>query len=455
MISDSFKERMKKVLRDGYPRFIKAVEGGSAVKGLRVNLIKTDVSSFLEKSSFSLKAISYCDNGFIAHGEGFGRTPEHHSGMIYMQDPGAMATLTALDIEEDWWVADLCSAPGGKSSQIAERIKNGFLLANEYVPKRAKTVVSNFERLGVTNAIVTSLDTRELPKLFRECFDLVLCDAPCSGEGMFRKSEEAVADWSYEGVLSCAERQKEIMNNAQALVRPGGYLLYSTCTYSPEENEGVVTDFLDRHGDFSVVPVKKALKDATADGLTEYGGGREEIKHTRRVYPHLTEGEGQYIALLQKDGDKKDGEILYKDASKPLSNDEKRAVEEFMRENLTKMPKGDVRKVGESIVLISHGAAVPPRSVFMSGVLVGELRGKLLIPSHQLFSAYGKLFKNQIELTKSDPRVEKFLAGEEIEATNRVHGWCAVLYEGVPLGGGKASFGRLKNHYPKGLRIAK
>ena len=455
MISDKFKEKMKNLLRDEYPLFIETVECGEAVKGLRVNLIKTETESFLDTADFDLEKLSYCDNGFIARGEGFGRTPEHHAGMMYMQDPGAMATLTALDIKSSWRVADLCSAPGGKSSQIAERIKDGFLLSNEYVPKRAKTVVSNFERLGVTNAIVTSLDTGELSKLFHEYFDLVVCDAPCSGEGMFRKSEDAIADWSEANILACAERQKEIMNNAYRLVKPGGYILYSTCTYSPEENEGVVSDFLDKHPDFGIVPVKPELRDATSDGLPEYGGGREEMRHTRRVYPHKTEGEGQYIALLKKDGSGGAPEILFKDASKPLSKDEAIAVNAFMRDNLVSTPNGEVRRVGDSIVLISHGEAVPPRSVFMSGVLVGELRGKLLVPSHQLFSAYGRLFKNRIELTKTDPRVEKYLGGEEIEVPNDVHGWCAVLYEGVPLGGGKASDGRLKNHYPKGLRLVK
>ena len=454
MISEEFKEKMKNVLRDEYPEFIKAVENGEAVKGLRVNLTKLSVEEFLEKSDFELTRTKYCDNGFIARGDGFGRTPEHHAGMMYMQDPGAMATLTALNIENGWRVLDLCSAPGGKSSQIAERLTSGFLLSNEYVPKRAKTVVSNFERLGITNAMVTSLDTAELPKLFKDFFDLVVCDAPCSGEGMFRKSEEAVSDWSVGNVLASSERQKEIMHNAHSLVRPGGYLLYSTCTYSPEENEGVVSDFLDKHPDFSIVPVKKELSDATADGIPEYAGGCEKIKLTRRVYPHRTEGEGQYVALLRRT-DGGEPKILYKDASASPSKDEKRTVDEFLRDTLTEIPKGEVRKVGESIVLISHGYGVPPRSVFMSGVLIGEIRGRLLIPSHQFFSAYGKLFKNKVDLRRGDARTEKYLSGEEIEVSEGLRGWSAVLYENVPLGGGKASSGRLKNHYPKGLRLVK
>ncbi len=451
MLPQRFKERMKSVLGEEYEPFIRALED-EAVKGLRVNLIKNSTEAFLLKTNFSLTKTEYTDNGFIAHGDGFGKTPEHHAGMMYMQDPGAMSTLSALDVESDWWVLDLCSAPGGKSSQIAERLKDGFLLSNEYVPKRAKTVVSNFERLGVTNATVTSLDTGELTSMFRDCFDLVICDAPCSGEGMFRKSDEALADWSEANVFACAERQSEIMENAYSLVKPGGYLLYSTCTYSPEENEGVVSGFLMRHCDFSLAPVRESLMRATSDGLPEYAHGREDIRLTRRVYPHRTPGEGQYIALLRKEERDFSPTILYKDASKPLGAKEMAVTEAFIRENIDGELPGRIRKVGESIVLISHGCPVPPRSVFMSGVLLGEIRGELFTPSHQLFSAYGRLFKRRLELTSSDARVAKYLRGEEIDADGDARGWCAVLYEGVPLGGGKVSGGKLKNHYPKGLR---
>ncbi len=452
MLPQKFKERMKEVLGDEYESFIRSLEEESAVKGLRVNLKKTSVDDFLSVTDFEIKKIKYTENGFIAHGDSFGRTPEHHSGMIYMQDPGAMSTLSALDINESWWVCDLCSAPGGKSSQIAERLTGGFLLSNEYVPKRAKTVVSNFERLGITDAIVTSLDTKELSRMFSMCFDLVVCDAPCSGEGMFRKSDEALTDWSEENVLASAKRQKEIMENAHSLVKSGGYLLYSTCTYSPEENEGVIADFLDRHGDFRIVPVADELKRATRDGLPRYGGGREEMKETRRVYPHINEGEGQFIALLRRDSCDFTPKINYRDASQPLSKKEESIVSKFIKEAFEAPLSGKIRRVGESIVLISHSCPIPPRSVFMSGVLLGEIRGELFIPSHQLFSAYGRHFKNKINLSGSDGRLTKYLSGEEIEADATLRGFTAVLFEGVPLGGGKASGGRLKNHYPKGLR---
>ncbi len=454
MIPKEFSEKMKIILGDEYDAFIEALEGGSAVRGLRVNLIKTDVEKLTESGEFALEPIPYAENGFILREDRqVGASPFHHAGMIYMQDPGAMASVSALDIQPDWWVADLCSAPGGKSSQVAERLgEGGFLLSNEYVPKRAKIIVGNFERLGVRNAMVTSLDTAEIAKMYTAVFDLVIADAPCSGEGMFRKSEEARTEWSPENVDICAKRQREILENASGLVKPGGYLLYSTCTYSPEENEERVSDFILSHPDYKIVPVKSAVEKCTSPGMSEYSEV-ESINLTRRFYPHVTEGEGQYVALLQrsKNIDIKQT-ILYKDEAKPLIKQEKTVVDAFFKEALTKIPKGRVVKVGENIVLVSHDCPIPKRSVFMSGTLLGEIRGSALIPSHQFFSVYGELFKSQARLTKDDARVEKYLRGEEIDDKDGLKGWCAVTFEGATLGGGKASGGRIKNHYPKGLR---
>ena len=240
MIPEKFKIKMAEVLGDEYPEFISAIENKSAVRGMRINLLKSSLENVLSSGEFKLEPIPYVDNGFIlCEQRQMGASPYHHAGMVYMQDPGAMSTLCAVDIKSDWWVLDACSAPGGKSSQAAERLTDGFILSNEYVPKRAKIVVSNFERLGVRNAIVTSLDTRELGKMFEAAFDLVIADAPCSGEGMFRKSEEAVDDWSPENVATCAQRQNEILSNLAHLVKPGGYLLgCRRSDHEPERRDG-------------------------------------------------------------------------------------------------------------------------------------------------------------------------------------------------------------------------
>ncbi len=450
-----FKERMASLLGDGCEAFFAALSG-EAVRGARINPIKCKNPDAVFSAELGLEELSYVNGGYIMRaGEGVGSTPEHHAGMIYVQDPGAMATLGAIDISPDWRVLDMCSAPGGKSSQAAARLsEGGFLLSNEYVPKRAKIVVSNFERLGIKNAVVTSLDTDVLPELYSEFFDLVIADVPCSGEGMFRKSEEAVTEWSEENVLLCAERQRKILKNAPPLLKEGGYLIYSTCTYSLEENEMVIDAFLRDNPDFEIVPVKEALIEKTEPGIVFEGAYSQNLHLARRFYPHKSEGEGQFVALLKKGGSNtKKQTILYKNAAKEPSREEWAAIDKFFSENLTDRPHGRVAKVGENLVIISHGYPIPPKSVFSAGVLIGTVEKGLLFPAHQFFSAYGELFIRKINLSRGDERVAKYLRGEEIEAADKeARGWCSVFYEGAALGGGKMSSGRIKNHYPKGLR---
>lgn len=447
MIPEKFSERMKKMLGDDYPAFESALAEDS-VRGVRVNTAKISVDQYLSATDLDLSPIPYTDYGFIPKSaDGIGTLPEHHAGMIYVQDPGAMATVTALDVKSGWRVLDACSAPGGKASQLSALIGDeGALLANEYVPKRAKIIVGNFERLGIRNAVVTSLDTAKLSEMFSSYFDLVLCDAPCSGEGMFRKYDEALTEWSEENVALCAERQREILKNCAKTVKAGGYLLYSTCTYSKEENEDTVRAFLDEHPDFSLVSVNDVLKGATASGL-------DGMVEARRFYPHVAPGEGQFIALMKKDENSADlPTILYKEKLLVPSKEEVRVVEKFFSDTFSKKPHGRLIKSGEQIVLIPHDLPIPNFSVFMSGVLVGEVRKGILFPHHQLFSAYGSDMKLCVNLAKGDPRVAKYLRGEEIDTDVQGGGYCAVCYEGVAMGGGKISSGKVKNHYPKGLR---
>ena len=447
MLPEGFKQRMKNILGEEYDRFERALDEPN-VRAIRVNTTKLSTDEFLDKTALTLSPIKYAADGFIPDScEGIGRTPEHHSGMFYVQDPGAMATVKAVEIKEGWRVLDACSAPGGKASQLASAIgEGGVILANEYVPKRAKIIVSNFERLGIRNAVITSLDTQRIGEMFDSYFDLVLCDAPCSGEGMFRKYDEAITEWSSDNVRLCAERQREILNNLAPTVRAGGYLLYSTCTYSKEENEDTVRAFLENHPEFSLCPVDEKIKNATAKGLD----GMEE---TRRFYPHITKGEGQFIALMKKDENTGNmPTILYKESVKQPSKEEIAVVKKFISDNISGELCGRIIKWGEYLALIPHDLPIPPYSVFMPGVVLGEVKKGNFFPHHQFFSAYGSNFKLKEALLRGDARVEKYLRGEEIDSTSDKNGWCAVTYEGVSLGGGKISCGRVKNHYPKGLR---
>ena len=454
MLPEKFLIRTRQMLGDEYPAFEDALSRPS-VKGVRANGFKCDGQELKKIFPMPLTETGYAENGFIVEGDGgLGNLPEHHAGMIYSQDPGAMATLSAIKLWKGAYVLDACAAPGGKTTQAADMIgADGFILSNEFVPKRAKVLVSNLERMGAPSAMVTSMDTGELRRLYRAVFDLVICDAPCSGEGMFRKYDEAVEDWSEENVAISAKRQAEILNNCAPLVKSGGYLLYSTCTYSQEENEENVRAFISEHPDFSIAPVREELARITSDGI-DVRGDMPALRLTRRFYPHMSRGEGQYVALLKKDGGCEESPaIFYKDSSRPVSKKETAVIERFLRENMKSIPVGRYVSVGDGISLVSHGMPIPPHSVFMAGTMLGTLKGENLIPHHHFFSVYGKDMKNRVMLKKGDPRVEKYLRGEEIDCdAENVNGWCAVCYEGAVIGGGKISGGKVKNHYPKGLR---
>ncbi len=451
MLPEKFEARMKDLLGDSYAAFHRELTEGAAVRGFRINSLKCESEKDI---ALPFLPLSYVRDGYLLTEEypGLGNTPMHGAGMIYVQDPGAMASAAALDIQPGMWIADLCAAPGGKSTQVASLLGNdGFILSNEYVPKRAKILVSNFERMGITCGMVTSLDTADIAGLFDSVFDAVIADAPCSGEGMFRKDVPAIEEWSEENVRACRIRQIGILNNAAHLVKRGGKLLYSTCTYSIQENESVVDEFLDTHPDYRLLEVNESLRKVTADGIVFDGAKSTELYKCRRFYPHISPGEGQFLALFERK-DANDGEILYKEVCKSPSREHMKIIDAFFRDNMTRVPVGRIIMQGDMPILVPHKCPIIPRGVFLSGVLIGEIRGKNLFPSHQFFSAYGRDFMRRELLT--DESAVKYLAGEEIPTSSfDGSGYCALLYKNAPLGGGKASGGIIKNHYPKGLRV--
>ena len=453
MLPEKFTERMKPLLDEEWERFAAAMDE-EAVRGVRINRIKIDPQIYRNGYDERLEPISYYRDGFyFCSNDPVGVLAEHHAGIFYMQDPGAMASLAAIDIPRGAKVLDMCAAPGGKSGQAAAAIGDeGFLLSNEFVPKRAKITVGNFERLGIKNAFVTSLDTAEFKKMYRAFFDFVITDVPCSGEGMFRKNEIAVSEWSEENVERCAKRSREIIENAAPVVAPGGYIIYSTCTFSIDENEAVVLDFLKSHDDFELVPVKEELKAMTADGVSIDGDADGILHRCRRFYPHVSRGEGQFVALLRRKDTGEMPTILYKNKARELDRSERSVIEAFLRDTLTSPIDAKPYKVGENIVLISHGVPVPENSVFSAGVLLGEIRKGVLTPHHQFFSAHGAAFKRKLELSDKGEEARKYLHGEEIENDGLAAGWCVLTYLGASLGGGKVVGDRIKNHYPKGLR---
>ena len=451
MLPERFLSRMERMLGAEYPRFLAEISAEKSVRALRANTLKTTADTVKAHVPFGLSPLPYAENGFIFDFERPGNLAAHHAGMIYVQDPSAMATVAALPIAEDATVLDLCAAPGGKTSQIAARIPNGVILANEYNPSRCKALVGNLERLGVRNAVVTNMDGNRLARMYENVFDLVLLDAPCSGEGMLRKYAVAAEEWSEENVTTCAARQAELLDSAAGAVKAGGHLLYSTCTFSCEENEENIAAFLARHPEFSLVPVADALVCHTASGIP-VAGSAVDLRLARRFYPHIAPGEGQFIALLQKsphaDGRMRFG---YTGAAETKKDAEvRRVTEAFFCENFDELDLSALRVIAGKPILFPSRFPIPKEKVFMAGVLCGEVKNGRLLPHHQLFSAYGGYMKRRLVLGDDD--IYRYLRGEELP-TDLAVGWAAVFYADAPVGGVKVSGGMAKNHYPKGLRL--
>ncbi|MDE6128840.1 MAG: RsmB/NOP family class I SAM-dependent RNA methyltransferase, partial [Lachnospiraceae bacterium] len=253
MLPEQFLKRMEKLLGDEYPAFLDSFSEECS-RGLRVNTIKTEVEDFLKGGYFPLARVPWTENGFYIEGpDRPGKSPLHAAGVYYIQEPSAMAPAVFLEARRGDRVLDLCAAPGGKTTQLAASMRGGgILISNEIHPARAQILSENVERMGLRNVIVTNETPERLATVFTGYFDKILVDAPCSGEGMFRRSEEARTEWSQENVLLCAERQDAILDCAARMLRPGGRLVYSTCTFAPEEDEGTVSRFLERHSDFII-----------------------------------------------------------------------------------------------------------------------------------------------------------------------------------------------------------
>ncbi len=438
--------RMRALLGEEYPLYEQAMSD-TPVRALRVNTDKISVDEFKAICPFELHPVPYVENGFYFEYDKIGNHPFHHAGMIYVQEPGAMAPAECVELEPDWWVLDMCAAPGGKSTQLKNKLgEEGVLVSNEIIPSRCKILTGNIERLGLKNSVTTCMDTARLAALYPHSFNLVMVDAPCSGEGMFRKEATAVTEWSPENVKMCAARQGEILDNAALLVKEGGYIVYATCTFSLEENEMSVDRFLQAHPDFELLPVTERVRMHTSDGISFEGCYSNCLSYTRRFYPHKGAGEGQFMALLHHKGE---GGYACKASVSNQKIDG--IITDFLDDTLTDYDKKSVQIYNGNPVYFTSDFPVTKGAAFMCGVTIGEVRKGYLQPHHQFFSAMGGKFKRRIELSLEDERLQKYLRGEQIEA-DCPNGWAVVTLNGCPVGGVKVVSGTAKNHYPKGLR---
>ncbi|MGN0558845.1 MAG: RsmB/NOP family class I SAM-dependent RNA methyltransferase [Acutalibacteraceae bacterium] len=443
---DDFLNEMKKLLGDEYEDYLKFYNDDKNYRGLRVNKLKCTAEKLSELLPFELKPTPFCKEGFYIPQDvqSLGNNPLHHCGAFYIQEPSATSAVTMLNVEPDDYVLDLCASPGGKSTQIAsELLGTGLLFSNEIVKNRASVLLSNIERCGVRNAVVTSCHPDTLCNRLTGFFDKILVDAPCSGEGMFRKHSSARDCWSKEHVFSCAQRQLQILNSAKNALKSGGVMVYSTCTFSKEENEGVIEAFLKDNSDFE-------LEDS---GVSF---GRKTMGGAVRIFP-MDGGEGHFAARLRKKGEN----IRYKQTfgSKNITTEKiPKEVIDFYKNTFVNSPFGDNIKMFDSkaVCLPDNLPDLTGLSVFRAGVLLGEVKKNRFEPAHCAFIAAKKSeCKSSVDFDFTDDRILKFLHGEEISVDENLSGYTAVCVNGITVGFGKAVSGTLKNKYPKGLRTLK
>jgi len=440
MLPEAFLSRMRLQLGAEYEEYLESLERPRAV-ALRFNPLKT---GDFPQLPFVGEPVPWAEYGYYYDPEARpGLHVWHEAGLYYLQEASAMAPVELLDPKPGEMVLDLCAAPGGKTTQIAGKMMGrGLLVCNEINPKRAKILSRNIERMGVSNALVLNHHPSDLERHFEGAFDKILVDAPCSGEGMFRKEEAAVTDWSEETVLMCANRQQEILRTAAKLLRPGGRLVYSTCTFAPAEDEGAISAFLREHPDFEIEQTDAPALSPGSTALVE--NAADGIEHTFRLWPHRQYGEGHYAAVLRKAGEE-DSALMPSKAGKIPAE-----WTAFSKELGIQLPEGKSIQFGQS--LFWAPAALPELKglkVLRPGLELGECKKGRFEPAHAL-ALWLKDCAHTQDYGPESSEMAKYIHGDVVPSEQK--GWCLVTAGGYSIGWGKGDGKVLKNHYPKGLR---
>ena len=453
-----FEKKMKAFLGNEWDDFLYSYDN-NRFQALRFNTLK--VQSQEERMRIlkvlgisSDKRVSWANEAYyFDENVRPGKHPYHEMGLYYIQEPSAMSAAALLAPKLGMRVLDLCAAPGGKSTQLATYLgDSGLLVSNEINTQRSRILSQNIERMGIKNAIVTNEDSFVLASHFPGFFNAIQVDAPCSGEGMFRKLPEAIEQWSMENVAICAARQKEILDNAAVMLKPGGTIVYSTCTFSREENEDVIECFLERHPDFTL----------------------EEME---RFWPHKVDGEGHFVAKLVRRGcvdtdlkadrktKKNKNSKNRKNETKPaLTKENMKLLSEFLDETISEDMAAWIKNsrlvmFGEQLYrLPDMEVDIKGLKVQRAGLHIGEFKKQRFEPSHSLALALKiSEAKNVVKLTCDNPQTIGFFNGQSVmlsdeQAAECKKGWALVCVDGYPAGWGKVNGAQVKNHYPKGLR---
>lgn len=452
-LPQAFIEKFTSLLKDEAEDFFDTYKT-SKMSGLRINPLKITLDEWEKLSPFQLTKIPFVQNGFYYRldQDQPGKHPYHAAGLYYIQEPSAMFVAEQLAPTGNDKVLDLCAAPGGKTTQLAGMMhQGGLLVANEINAKRAKALSENIERLGVANALVTNETPERLAERFKGYFDKILVDAPCSGEGMFRKDEEAMQYWSNEHVEACARQQRSILDAAYQMLTEGGVLVYSTCTFSPEENEQTIEAFLAKYSDLKMLPIEKP--EGVANGKPKWTlTGNEELVKSARLWPHKLKGEGHFTAKIQKIGKAQLAQV-----DRARTNIKKAQLKEFQ----AFLDRTITGRSFQNLFLFNQQLFSLPKDcpdfnglrVLRAGLHLGELKKNRFEPNHALALNLAKENVHQtFPLSATNDGWLHYLKGETI-ASGGDRGWLLVTIDGYPLGWGKEAKGILKNFYPKGLRI--
>lgn len=433
-LNDEYLDRMKEMLGSTYPAFFESMQMMRTF-GLRFNALKVSEETkhrLVNELPFGLRQIEWEENGYYYDGNSEpGKSVYHDIGAYYIQEPSAQSVVADMEIKPGDIVLDLCASPGGKSTQILSKLQGkGLLVSNEIVHERSLTLASNIERIGAANSIVLNENPDNLSSRLQSVFDHVLIDSPCSGEGMFRKNPEAIKEWSAENVEICANRDDDILDAAAIMVRPGGYLSYSTCTFEYVENEGAIERFLSRHEDYILL-------------------------NEKRLYPHEIEGEGHFAAYLKRRGNDEVTTISNKNLrSKNKSPKIPAEFAEFSDKYLVEgfLTNGRFYEYKDQLFWVREEAPVlDGLHIIRPGLNLGIMKKGRFEPGHAFAMTLNPSWvKGSVELTEAE--LLKYLKGESISLTDSMSGWVLVCHEGISAGWGKVTGNILKNHYPKGLR---
>ncbi|WP_438449829.1 RsmB/NOP family class I SAM-dependent RNA methyltransferase [Lactobacillus kitasatonis] len=452
-----FKDKYRDLFGDEQAEKMFSAMDENSKKAFRVNTLKnkTPISYSLDNP------VPEIDHAY--YGEISGEDSEWVSGYVYSQDPAAMFPAAISTVKTGEKVLDLCAAPGGKTTALGEQLKNkGLLVANEISVSRARILRENVERWGISNALVTNETPENLAEAFPDFFDVILVDAPCSGEGMFRKNPEAIDYWSQTYVLTCAQRQKIILNEAVKMLRPGGRLIYSTCTFAPEEDEKIV-DWLTKEYDFSILD-SHIKDDRISTGRSDWGNDNPDLVRTLRFWPQDGVGEGQFAAILQKPG-KVEEATKKKRKNKKNKRDKLRLTkneQELVGQVIDKFKLPEELADWRKKALVSNDHVFVPAIEFTgktklhilnNGVELGVLKKKRFEPGHQLAEVLGQVKQERVIDLADDKEYQDYLHGETIKVKSDLRGFVLVSYKNMIFSFGKIAGNQvLKNFYPKGLR---